>query len=303
MLVAASLTATVTRYVALRTWVFARARRAPPSAPSRSSPAAECRRSPRRAPAPVRASASGGSGSRSSPCSLLAAGALPLGPDDQRLLERVLRRGRPRRRGELEGVVLRRDRPRLLHHRRQAAAVAVADGPLGPGVRLLVLQPCCCRRRCARSPRSGCCSRPSGASPAPAAGLIAAAALALTPITVAIGRVNNPDALLVLLLVASAWFDRAGARDRARQVARARRRGRRPGVHDQDAARAGWSCRRWARRTCSPRRPALLVRVRQLAVAGIVMVAVSCRVAARRDAVARLDALHRRQRPTARCGT
>jgi 4-amino-4-deoxy-L-arabinose transferase-like glycosyltransferase len=37
-----------------------------------------------------------------------------------------------------------------------------------------------------------------------AAGILAAAALAITPITVAIGRVNNPDALLVLLLVASA---------------------------------------------------------------------------------------------------
>src|SRR3954451_21843385 len=39
----------------------------------------------------------------------------------------------------------------------------------------------------------------------PAAGIAAATALALTPVTVAIGRVNNPDALLVLLLVASAW--------------------------------------------------------------------------------------------------
>src|SRR5690349_15101323 len=38
------------------------------------------------------------------------------------------------------------------------------------------------------------------------AGLIAAAALAITPVTVAIARVNNPDALLILLLVASAWF-------------------------------------------------------------------------------------------------
>ncbi|MEA2178662.1 MAG: hypothetical protein QOG77_1959, partial [Solirubrobacteraceae bacterium] len=33
------------------------------------------------------------------------------------------------------------------------------------------------------------------------AGLIAAAALAITPVTVAIARVNNPDALLVALLV------------------------------------------------------------------------------------------------------
>jgi 4-amino-4-deoxy-L-arabinose transferase-like glycosyltransferase len=40
----------------------------------------------------------------------------------------------------------------------------------------------------------------------PAAGIAAAAALATTPITIAIARVNNPDALLVLLLVASAFF-------------------------------------------------------------------------------------------------
>src|SRR4051794_30747033 len=40
----------------------------------------------------------------------------------------------------------------------------------------------------------------------PVAGLVAGTLLALTPITVAIGRVNNPDALLVMLLVASGWF-------------------------------------------------------------------------------------------------
>jgi 4-amino-4-deoxy-L-arabinose transferase-like glycosyltransferase len=39
----------------------------------------------------------------------------------------------------------------------------------------------------------------------PAAGIAAALALALTPVTVAIARVNNPDALLVLLLVAAGW--------------------------------------------------------------------------------------------------
>jgi 4-amino-4-deoxy-L-arabinose transferase-like glycosyltransferase len=38
------------------------------------------------------------------------------------------------------------------------------------------------------------------------AGLLAAGALALTPVTVAIARVNNPDALLVLLMVAAAWL-------------------------------------------------------------------------------------------------
>jgi 4-amino-4-deoxy-L-arabinose transferase-like glycosyltransferase len=40
----------------------------------------------------------------------------------------------------------------------------------------------------------------------PAAGLIAAFLLAISPITVAMARVDMPDALLVLLMVASAWF-------------------------------------------------------------------------------------------------
>ena len=40
----------------------------------------------------------------------------------------------------------------------------------------------------------------------PVAGLVAAAALAVSPITVAMARVDMPDALLVLLLVASAWL-------------------------------------------------------------------------------------------------
>ncbi len=39
-----------------------------------------------------------------------------------------------------------------------------------------------------------------------ATALAAALALALTPVTVAIGRVNNPDALLVLLLVAAGYL-------------------------------------------------------------------------------------------------
>jgi 4-amino-4-deoxy-L-arabinose transferase-like glycosyltransferase len=55
----------------------------------------------------------------------------------------------------------------------------------------------------------------------PAAGLAAGAALALTPVAALMFRFNNPDALLVLLLVASAWCtvraleratDRAGTR-------------------------------------------------------------------------------------------
>ena len=39
----------------------------------------------------------------------------------------------------------------------------------------------------------------------PVAGLVAASAMALTPVAVVMFRYNNPDALLTLLLVASAW--------------------------------------------------------------------------------------------------
>ena len=40
----------------------------------------------------------------------------------------------------------------------------------------------------------------------PGAGLIAGAALALTPVAALMFRFNNPDALLVLLMVAAAYF-------------------------------------------------------------------------------------------------
>src|SRR4051794_35302563 len=40
----------------------------------------------------------------------------------------------------------------------------------------------------------------------PAAGLMAAGLLAITPVTVAIARVNNPDALLVLLMVGAGYL-------------------------------------------------------------------------------------------------
>ncbi|GGL12891.1 glycosyltransferase family 39 protein [Planomonospora parontospora] len=46
-----------------------------------------------------------------------------------------------------------------------------------------------------------------------AAGLVAALVMTLTPITVAINRDNNPDTVLVLLLVAAAWFCLEAIRD------------------------------------------------------------------------------------------
>ena len=178
---------------------------------------------------------------------------------------------------ELEGVVLRRDRPRQLHHRRQAAALAVADGPLGARARLLVASACCCRRRCARSRAVGAAVRDRPARRRRRGGPDRRrCALALTPITIAIARVNNPDALLVLLLVASRATSRSAALESGRtQAPRVGGRGRRPGVHDQDAP--GLDGRARARRGVPGGRAAARCssRVRQLAVAGAVMVAVS----------------------------
>ena len=107
-----------------------------------------------------------------------------------------------------------------------------------------------------------------------AAGLIAALALALSPITIAIARVNNPDALLVLLLVASAYCTvRALESGRTRHLALA---GGLVGLAFMTKMLQGWMIV-----------PALAVaylafgpvpvwtRVRQLLVAGVVMVAVS----------------------------
>ena len=73
--------------------------------------------------------------------------------------------------------------------------------------------------------------RVAGDAPA----LIAALAFALSPIAIAVARVNNPDALLVLLLVLERVLHRPRARVRPHQAPRHRRRARRPGVHDQDA--------------------------------------------------------------------
>jgi len=108
----------------------------------------------------------------------------------------------------------------------------------------------------------------------PAAGLLAAAALALTPVTVAIARVNNPDALLVLLLVASAWFTlRAVETGRTKHLAWA---GAVVGLAFMTKMLQGWMvvpALTAAYALAGP--PRLLARVRGLLVAGAVMVAVS----------------------------
>ncbi|MEO8691068.1 MAG: glycosyltransferase family 39 protein, partial [Solirubrobacteraceae bacterium] len=108
----------------------------------------------------------------------------------------------------------------------------------------------------------------------PGAGLLAAAALALTPVTIAIARVNNPDALLVLLLVASAWFTlRAVETGRTKHLAWA---GAVVGLAFMTKMLQGWMVvPALGAAYLLAGKPSLLVRGRELAVAGVVMAMVS----------------------------
>jgi 4-amino-4-deoxy-L-arabinose transferase-like glycosyltransferase len=108
----------------------------------------------------------------------------------------------------------------------------------------------------------------------PAAGLVAASALAITPVSVAIGRVNNPDALLVLLMVAAAaLLMRAVESGRTKHLAWC---GALVGLAFMTKMLQGWMlvpALGAVYLLAGP--PRLLTRVRQLAIAGLTMVAVS----------------------------
>jgi 4-amino-4-deoxy-L-arabinose transferase-like glycosyltransferase len=108
----------------------------------------------------------------------------------------------------------------------------------------------------------------------PAAGIAAALALATTPITVAIARVNNPDALLILLLVASAYFtQRAIDSGKTKHLAWA---GAMVGLAFMTKMLQGWMVvPALAAAYLLAGKPALGRRVVQLAVAGATMVVVS----------------------------
>src|SRR3954447_11586404 len=108
----------------------------------------------------------------------------------------------------------------------------------------------------------------------PAAGLIAAAALAITPVTVAIGRVNNPDALLVLLMVGAAYLTvRAIESGRTRTLAWA---GALVGLAFMTKMLQGWMIvPALAAAYLLAGRPRLRRRIGQLLVAGAAMVAAS----------------------------
>jgi 4-amino-4-deoxy-L-arabinose transferase-like glycosyltransferase len=106
------------------------------------------------------------------------------------------------------------------------------------------------------------------------AGLLAAGALALTPVVVAIARVNNPDALLALLMVAAAWLvGRAVENGRTRELVWA---GVVVGLAFMTKMLQGWMvvpALAAAYAVAGP--PQLATRVKQLALAGLAMVAVS----------------------------
>ncbi len=108
----------------------------------------------------------------------------------------------------------------------------------------------------------------------PAAGIAAGAALAITPVTVAVGRVNNPDALLVALMVGAAYFTvRAIQAGHTRHLLYA---GALVGLAFMTKMLQGWMvvpALALPYLVAGP--PALGSRVRQLALAGVSMVAVS----------------------------
>src|SRR3954447_21595103 len=108
----------------------------------------------------------------------------------------------------------------------------------------------------------------------PVSGLVAAVAPALTPITIAVARVNNPDALLVLLLVLSAYLTvRAIESGRGKWLYWA---GAVVGLAFMTKMLQGWMvvpALGLAYLVAAP--PRVVVRIRQLMVAFAVMVAVS----------------------------
>ena len=149
--------------------------------------------------------------------------ALPLGPRRVRLRQRLLRRRRAGRHEELEGVLLRLVRLVELHHRRQAAGVAVADGDRRPDLRLQLVVDARAAGARGRAGRSGCCTPRCALVRALAPACSPAALLALTPVAVLMFRFNNPDALMTLLIVVAAYCMTRAIEDASTRWLRARR--------------------------------------------------------------------------------
>ena len=167
--------------------------------------------------------------------------AVRLGARRVRLGEHVLLGRRAGRLGVLEGVVLRLLRRRELDHRRQDAARAVADGADGAVFGLSswsILLPQALEGVAAVALLHATVRRTTGSA---FAGLLGGVVLATTPVAVLMFRFNNPDALLVLLMIGSVYATLRACRvhelgRRPVRVAGPRRRPGRAGVPDQDAA-------------------------------------------------------------------
>ena len=208
--------------------------------------------------------------------------------------------------GVVEGVLLRLLRRRQLDHRRQDAALAVADGAVGEDLRPVVAGACWSRRRSRAWRRSGCCTPRSAVRRGrrrPACSPVSV--LATTPVAVLMFRFDNPDALLTLLLVGAAYatlraVESDGVRHPVRWLALA---GALVGlgVPHQDAAGLPGACRRSAWSTCSSRTPRSPKRLGHLLVGLGAMVAVGRLVGRDRLAVAGdQPPLHRRLARTTR---
>ena len=105
-----------------------------------------------------------------------------------------------------------------------------------------------------------------------AAGLLAGAVLALTPVAVMMFRFNNPDALLVLLMTLGAYATHARRRAGQPEVVDLGRGLRRLRVPHQDAAGAGGRARRSPWPTCVAAPTPLRRRILHLLAAGAAMV-------------------------------
>ena len=150
---------------------------------------------------------------------LLAATArhLPVEPRRLGLGELLLRRRRPGRHAVAEGLAVRGPRRAGPHHRGQAAGVAVGHGAVRADLRVLsswsMLAPQALMGVAAVGLLYLTVRRWSG----PRTALAAGALLAATPVAVLMFRFNNPDAMLVLTMVAAATrrpasIDAAGRR-------------------------------------------------------------------------------------------
>ena len=176
-----------------------------------------------------------------------------LGAHRQRLVQRVLLRRGPGRQRELEGLLLRLLRRGELDHRRQATGRRCGSWPCRCAPSASARSASSCPRCSWASPRSAVLYATVKRQFGAAAGLLAGAVLALTPVAVMMFRFNNPDALLVLLMTLGAYATCARVETGQPEVADLGRGLHRASASSPRCCRRSWSSRRspwptWSRR-------------------------------------------------------